>query len=427
MVSIPYGTLRLWDTGTGWSQVNSSAGVFDFSNIDGFTSAAPAGVDFIYNLARTPTWASSDPTDSTCDYDSIGGGPGQCWPPVDVNSDGTGTDADWIAWVTAVAQHNAATGDRIKYYEIWNEWNISLFWRGSAAQLVRMEQDARCVVEGPPAGLSCSANGSVFPSGTGLDPAVQIISPSPVGAATNLNAVQSNLTTYYSTSVGGYFGGQFSDAIGFHGYVGTQSSSDPCPTAENVITVINDLNSVVASNPTESQVNGVNKPWIDTEDGWSKAVDEGFTDPDRQAAFIARYNLLQLSMGVDRSYFYRWDSPTADSALWLSPNGPIAEPGTAYGEFYNWTVGATLASACSANGSVYSCRFTRANGYQALAVWDASQDCLSSTCTTSSFTVPAGYTISRDLTGTETNITGGTVSIGAKPILLESATLPPHS
>ncbi len=426
-VSIPYGTLRLWDTGTGWSEINTAPGVFDFSSIDAFTGSGslPAGTDFIYNLARTPTWASSDATDTTCDYDTISGGPGQCWPPSDLNSDGSGADADWINWVTAVAQHNNSMGDPIKYYEIWNEWNIQLFWRGSAAQLVRMEQDARCVVEGPPTGFSCNNPNSVFPSGTGLDPGAKIVSPSPVGAASTLDSVQTNLTTYFGTTVNGVNGGIFSDVIGFHGYVGTQSSSDPCPTAENVITVMNDLNGAVAGNPAESQVNLVNKPWFDTEDGWSKAIDEGFTDPDRQAGFIARYNLLQFSLGVDRSYFYRWDSPTSDSALWVSPSGPIEEPGTAYGEVYNWMVGATLSSSCSASGSVYTCGFTRPqNNYRALAVWDASQDCLSGICTTSNFTVPAGYAISRDLTGQETPISGGTVAIGARPILLETVTLP---
>src|SRR5256885_8630904 len=35
-VSIPYGSLRLWDTLTGWAQINTSSGVYDFSMIDGF-------------------------------------------------------------------------------------------------------------------------------------------------------------------------------------------------------------------------------------------------------------------------------------------------------------------------------------------------------------------------------------------------------
>jgi len=50
-------------------------------------------------LARTPTWASSAPTDTTCNYTGTdsGEGDGECDPPIDLNSDGSGTDAVWIA------------------------------------------------------------------------------------------------------------------------------------------------------------------------------------------------------------------------------------------------------------------------------------------------------------------------------------------
>jgi hypothetical protein len=426
-VTIPFGSLRLWDTSTGWAQINTGAptsgnplGVFDFSNLDGFVSATPSGADLLYNLGRTPTWASSNPNDSSCSYDSsTQGGAGQCDPPADLNSDGSGTDQDWINWVTAVAQRNAGQyGDKIKYFEIWNEWNISLFWTGSAAQLVRMEQDASCVIEGTKHG-SCSANGSVFPSGIALDTLAQVVSPSPVGAATDLNQVSKDLTTYFGTTVGGIAGGTFADAIGFHGYVSTPSSSDPCPVAEDVNTVVGDLNGVVAG----SSEGG--KPWFDTEDSWGKAPDEGFEDADRQAAFLARDFLLQRSMGVARVYWYRWDATqTYGGALWTSSSG-ITEAGSADGEVNAWIDGATLNSACTVNGTVWQCGFTRSGGYQALAVWDASQDCFNGTCGTTNFTVPGSYTKYLDLAGNETSAaSGSTIQIGAKPILLENQTLP---
>jgi hypothetical protein len=416
-VSIPYGSLRLWDTGTGWSQINTASGVFDFSPLDGFVNAAPSGVDLLYNLARVPTWASSKPTDSSCSYDTSGeGGPGQCDPPVDLNNDGTGTDQDWINWVSAVAARNASTyNNKIKYFEIWNEWNISLFWTGTPAQLVRMEQDARCVVEGPPSGKSCNPN-STFPSGMALDPAAKIVSPSPVGAATDLNEVSLQLTSYFGTVVGGNNGGTFADEIGFHGYVSTQSSSDPCPVPENVNTVVDDLNNTVQSFPNEA----AGKPWFDTEDSWGKAPDEGFGDPDRQAAFLARDILLQRSLGVSRIYWYRWDATqTYGGALWTAADG-ITEAGTADGIVNGWLEGATLSSACTVSGTVWQCGFTDSGG-KALAVWDASQDCLSGTCGTTNFTVPSGYTQYVDLTGNVTSVSGTTVPIGAKPILLENS------
>lgn len=422
-VTVPYGGLRLWDTGTGWAEINTSStdfqnGTFDWTNLDAFVSAKPANVDLLYNLARTPTWASSGPSDSNCDYASIGGGPGQCHPPVDLNSDGSGTDQDWINWVTAVATRYKG---QIKYYEIWNEWNIQLFWVGTPAQLVRMEQDARCVVGGPPTGKTCNPN-STFPSPPGIDPSAQIITPSPVGAATDLNSVASNLTTYFGTTVGGNAGGTFADIIGFHGYVGTTSSSGMCPQPENVNTVVDDMASVVNGTAGEA-----GKPWFDTEGGWSQAPAEDFTDPDRQAAFLPRYYLLQASLGVDRAYWYRWDSgQTYGGSLWTSSGGPTPAA-TAYGEVSKWIVGATLTNACapvSGGSSVWTCGFSRGS-YKALAVWDAGQDCLNGSCATTPFNIPSGgYTMMRDVAGNETTLSGSSTPIGAKPILLETGKLP---
>jgi hypothetical protein len=243
-----------------------------------------------------------------------------------------------------------------------------------------------------------------------------------VGSHNVLNSVQTNLTTYFGAKVGGISGGTFADVIGFHGYVGTKSSSYPCPNPEEVNTVVNGLNTAVSSNPLQA----AGKPWFNTEGGWSKAGDEGFTDPDQQSAFLARYFLLQRSLGVDRVYWYRWDATQSVSyALWDAPNGPVSEAGNADGEVNAWLVGATVSSACTANQSVWSCGLTRPGGYKALAVWDAAQTCTKGVCTTSNFTVPSGYTEYLDLTGKSTSVSSGaTVAIGAKPILLENGSLP---
>jgi hypothetical protein len=418
--SVPFGGLRLWDTSTGWAQVNTSDGSYDWTTLDSFASAASQhGVDLLYNLARTPTWASSKPTDNSCAYNTSNqGGPGQCDAPNDLNADGSGTDAHWIKWVSAVATRYKG---QIKYYEIWNEFNTNGIWspNNTMQQLVRLEQDARCVVEGPPAGVSCNPN-SVFTSGTAIDPSARIVTPSPVGAHTQLAAVATNLGTFFQTKVNGYGGGTFSDVLGFHGYVGARPGTGLCPIAEDVDTVIDDLNDTV-----NQFSQAVGKPWFNTEGGWSQAQDEGFLDEQRQAAFLGRYFLLQDSLGVNRMYWYRWDAPDPSTgALWSISDGK-SPAATAYGEISKWIVGATLTTACTPNGTIWSCSFTRANGYKALAVWDASQDCTTSSCPTSTFTVPAGvYTMYRDLSGNETSISQNSVPLGGKAILLETSALP---
>jgi len=428
--TLPFGGQRLWAAGVAWPQIEASQGQApDWTKMDQWLSDAQQnGVDILYTLARTPNWASQFPSDTSCST-----GNGECDPPLDLNTDGSGSDDVWIAWVTAVAQHSKAQKDSgltgISYYEIWNEWNTTAYWNqtnGTTAQLVRMEQDARCVVEGPPSGMACNPN-STFPSGTALDSTAKIVSPSPVGGDVNnmLGEVGSSLNSYFSTTVNGHAGGSFSDAIGFHGYVGTatrqSSQSVPCPTPENVNTVIADMNQTLASFP--SVTNG--KLLFNTEGGWSEATYEGFTDEDRQAAFLPRYLLLQESANIDRVYWFAWDSKTAAS-LYNVTTSQATPAATAYGEVNQWTVGATVSKACSASGAVWTCGFTRPGGYAALAVWDASQDCTASSCPTTTYTVPSGgYIEYSDVAGNVTPLSGASsVQIGAKPILLETSGLP---
>src|SRR5271166_5132615 len=101
--NVQFGAIRLWDSGVGWAEINTAASVYDFSHMDSWLSEAQANnVDVLYNLGRTPNWASSMPNDSSCNYATLGGGNGQCWPPNDLNNDGSGADAIWISWVTSV-------------------------------------------------------------------------------------------------------------------------------------------------------------------------------------------------------------------------------------------------------------------------------------------------------------------------------------
>jgi hypothetical protein len=426
---VEFGDIRLWDTGTGWAEINGAAGTYDFSSMDAWIQDAESNhVDVLYNLARTPTWASSDPTDSTCAYASISGGTGQCYPPTDVGENGDGSDSIWIGWVTSVV--NRYKG-QIKYYEIWNEWNINLFWRGNAAQLARMTEDAYCVIKGAPNGASCNTN-STFPDGTGLDSSAEVLTPSAVGSGTNLYGAQKGTANLLGATVSGTSAnvGSFSDIVGFHCYVSEPTATPQVlPWPENVLTVLSDLNTAVSGSALQ------NKPMFCTEGGWGQAPDENFTDPSLQAAFLARYYLLQYPLGVARVYWYAWDagasatgSAASTGALWSSSDGP-SPAATAYAEVYNWITGATAGGACVASGTVYTCGLTRSGGYSALAVWDSNP---ASSCYTAgtppcgtTYVVPVGYAYSRDLSGTETPVTAGTaIALTAQPILLETGPLP---
>ena len=99
--------------------------------------------------------------------------------------------------------------------------------------------------------------------------------------------------------------------------------------------------------------------------------------------------------------------------------GTLLKPGIAYQLTYNWMVGNTM-SPCTNSGTVWICDFTGANGYEAQAVWDASQSCSHGVCTTSNYTFDSKYTQYETLYGGGGSLSGSTVPIGYQPILLQN-------
>jgi hypothetical protein len=159
------------------------------------------------------------------------------------------------------------------------------------------------------------------------------------------------------------------------------------------------------------------KPIFDTEGSWG--VFSKMTDPDQQAAFVARHFLLQVAQQVNRFYFFGWDYDNTGD-LYNSSTGKLNSAGVAYEQIYQWTLGAIPTAPCAYNGTVWTCSFTRSNGYQALAVWNPSETCTNGLCTTKEFTLPIGYIQYRTISGNLTAITGAQLPVGIKPILLEN-------
>ena len=135
-LQVPYGQWRGWDSGAQWQimskcsaprtecQTNPSLSTVDWKRLDTIlANLKQAGVDDVfYTLNRTPGWATPKPNDSNCSY-----GGGECWPPVGLNTDGSGPNAIWRDWITRIATRvndpgYLKTHAHIKYWEPWNEW-----------------------------------------------------------------------------------------------------------------------------------------------------------------------------------------------------------------------------------------------------------------------------------------------------------------
>jgi hypothetical protein len=161
--------VRLHDTGTHWCDLEKADNQWDYSRLDMFVSLtkgngpagtaenfpqygglekpADPGAEILYEMGMTPTWASPNKTRQTayCNY-------GGTFPPSDLAETGSNS---WRDYVTRIGTRYKG---RIKYWEIWNEWdigsgdsdlggNIGINYEGDVAKMVLMTKIAHDVLK----------------------------------------------------------------------------------------------------------------------------------------------------------------------------------------------------------------------------------------------------------------------------------------
>ena len=383
-----------------WADINTADGVYDFSRLDQWMSEAQAGgQDVMFTMYATPSWASSrglncvsqgnpagcvGPPNTACDFQSQNG-PGICDPPNDLNCDGSGSNQHFQTFATALLTHVGP--GKIKYWEVWNEPSVPHEWNAVAdcpntpnaqyLMLARMAKDLRSIV-------------------TAADPNAQFTTPAPVGS------VAQWMKGYFANSNGA----SLADIIAFHGYV--SQACQRCPMPEDVLGIVHNLQDVITSFGEQS------KPVFDTEGSWgSNGSGPAITDPAQQAAFVARYYLVQMGAGVAKHYWWGWDF--TKSGEFYDPNtGTLTQAGVAYQQIVNWTAGGAV-QPCTQQGTQWSCTITGST--TSMAVWDTSQSCSNGVCSTTNIPAPSGFTSFVDLAGSKHSVSS-TVPVGAQPILL---------
>lgn len=111
----PVGTIRLWDTGTSWAELNPSRGTFRWATLDAAVANARAHrAQVLLVLGQTPAWARGD---------------GQ-WP------------ADLTTWRAYVHRVAARYAGRIGAYETWNEADTPTYSGIGPARMARLQRAA---------------------------------------------------------------------------------------------------------------------------------------------------------------------------------------------------------------------------------------------------------------------------------------------
>lgn len=421
--TVNYGMQRFWDSPPlQWPSINTASGVFNFSTLDtvlarAYTNGVMQGM---YTLARTPPWASSKPSDVSCNYATAnsGGGGGQCDAPNDLNSDGSGSNAIWKAWITAIAAHvnnptYLQTHAHIAYWEIWNEPDTAAFWAGSIAQLARLTEDANCIITGRGL-IHESGNGAATPcTVAAIDPNAKIVMAAAHGKGMAITYGQNELycnarpSTYQlPCPIPANAIAAAVDIINFHLKPGSETGNQcpspiPCTPESGMQWYVSNIKAILQ--PAE-----LLKPLWNGEASYSKSgFANAYTDSDMQASFMPRFYLISWSLGISGMQWYTWES---------LPAGPVQ---TAYQQTYNWLYGSTLTTPCAANGTVWSCGITK-SGTQYLIMWDTAHSCSSGSCTTTNQTVASNWKQYQDMTTASTpiGISGNVVPVGIKPVVL---------
>ena len=358
--TVPLGALGK-GTGVSWIYIETSRGTYNWQNLDSWVNLAQShGVSFFWSNQGVPRWAAAD--QSTC-HPSYSGSPvDKCYSMV---SDIT----YWDEFITQLATRYK--GKLI--YELWNEPN-TIYYTGTVQEMVLLTSHMYNIIRS-------------------IDPDAIIISPSGEDAY---------MEKYFAAG-----GVRTVDVISLHGHLSFKGQNMVPETIGGSLSV--PLKAVMAKYGLSQ------KPLWDTEGSWGDTNSGAITDPDLQAAFLARYYLLHWSNGITRFYWYAWDSKTWGT-LWDPVTGSHSAT-AAYQEVYSWMVGARMVGPCSMNGgtiysATYTCDLVRDGGYSARAVWNTDGD--------TKFVVPSTYTQYRDLEGRVHPIPPDrSITIGKKPTLLE--------
>ncbi len=392
-------TLRLWDTGTAWGDLELSKGVWQtgswgMTRLNGLVNKAydnTANPSIVYTMGLPPLWAKPDSTNTLAPR----GHTLTREPPANL--------ADWTNYVDTVARYpsNYATKTdprnqtrRIKYWEIWNEFNTTgsgSFYAGSIPQLVALTKATRTAVQA-------------------VDPTAQILSPDiTVSGLDKLEDFLENRSNAWTSPYGmAYPGaaGQFVDIWTFHTY-GTSGR----PESERPF--------YAAVKDMLQRFNQQAKPVWNTE---GSEFMPGMIATVNSAGIVARKYITQWVDGISNFDWYAWDiAYPSNYSLGDFPTTSAAPnaAGIGYRETVNWLLGATMVSKkitkSQTGGERWVIELSRPGGYQGWIVWD--------TAGTYTWPLPdwnAMPTRLRTLAGGTRACDGPAISIGPVPLLLES-------
>jgi hypothetical protein len=244
----------------------------------------------------------------------------------------------------------------VRYYETWNEPNLTAFWNGTNAQLLNVAGDLYQIAKDP---ANCGCTNGVCSPGGGANPN-QVLLPS---ISTIAGEGLSWLDSYLATGGSRY---PYADIVAFHGY----GYSQP----EDIAQAVPQLQKTLAKHGLSAL-----QLW-DTEASWGFSTTD---DQQQEASWLMRFHIAQAASGVSRFVWYAYDN-----CEWGTLWGPACQyssdnwqglrlPGEAYGTLETWIAGATLTHCDEYQDGLWACELQRSGGYDSWILWASSGTALS--------------------------------------------------
>ena len=367
------GAVRLWDSGTSWSILQPSSNTYDWTNLDTWLDliAEHQPTTAMFTFGHVPCWATNGQQCSNYGWDNWSSN-----PPTDLTASGSHS---FNAFITQMVSHCSPAGhcvkDYIKYWEGWNEANLSHYWNGTQLQLYQLTKPAMAIIRGAIPGAIVST-----PPACGGD----------VPWMTSWVQLENS-------------NGRISDYYGFHVYL-----MDLPP--ETRINMVGRMVDVKNNNGWSSA------PWMNTETNFVTATDEcssQYSTEDCRGQLV-RWHVLQYAYqggpgGAFLIGWYNW--PSINSSIDYDPY---------YYTMMDWLVGGTFKTSCTTtqkNGTLYTCPMTEANGTSALIVWNTSGNV--------QYTPASEYVDYKEMNGTyggtKVHISPGEkTTVGVIPVMFEN-------
>lgn len=393
------GTLRLWDSGTFWNDIETAQGQYNgFGTLDGWLDtiaaenkssvwATPVNVIYTFGFVACAEVANCrNGSPSNCS--SLGTFKGCIVPPDDFTGTLSGSES-FNNFVTALVQHCSPAGncvkDLIKNYELWNEPNNPNFWHDTSAtgelEVYRMVYPAVKIIR------------DNVPKSTVMT------------MASTVDAQYTAQWLQYENTYPPAAGGTLSDVVAWHQYLNV-STSEVAPDDASNISRLNEMLKGFQAVP-----GWASKPWRITETGFQAYQTPfnctGFSTSDC-IGHMVRWQLIVLSGNSQGMDWYSWKANIGSQ-----PN---------YAEAWSFMMknllGGTFTSPCSSpDNATWTCSFSETSGKKAQWVW-------STNSSGGSYSVPSGYSsysafnVSTSTSGSTPVSTGQSINITTMPLML---------